>query len=113
MHPGAVMVDVAVDQGGSFETTRATTHADPTYIIDDIVHYCVANMPGAVPFTSTVALTNATLPYAIQLANKGWQKACKENHELLLGLNVVKGKVVYQGVADAFNLPMNDVAEVL
>ena len=113
MHPGAVMVDVAVDQGGSFETTRATTHADPTYIIDDIVHYCVANMPGAVPFTSTVALTNATLPYAIQLANKGWQKACKENHELLLGLNVVKGKVVYQGVADAFNLPMNDVAEIL
>ena len=113
MHPGAVMVDVAVDQGGSFETTRATTHADPTYIIDDIVHYCVANMPGAVPFTSTVALTNATLPYAIQLANKGWQKACKENHELLLGLNVVKGKVVYQGLADAFNLPMNDVAGIL
>jgi alanine dehydrogenase len=113
MHPGAVMVDVAVDQGGSFETTRATTHADPTYIIDDIVHYCVANMPGAVPFTSTVALTNATLPYAIQLANKGWQKACKENHELLLGLNVVGGKVVYQGVADAFGLPMSSVEEVL
>jgi len=113
MHPGAVLVDVAVDQGGSFETTKATTHADPTYIIDDIVHYCVANMPGAVPFTSTVALTNATLPYAIQLANKGWQQACKENHELLLGLNVVGGKVVYQGVADAFGLPMNDVAGVL
>ncbi len=113
MHPGAVLVDVAVDQGGSFETTKATTHADPTYIIDDIVHYCVANMPGAVPFTSTVALTNATLPYAIQLANKGWKQACKENHELLLGLNVVGGKVVYQGVADAFGLPMNDVAGVL
>jgi len=113
MHPGTVMVDVAVDQGGCFETTHATTHADPTYIIDDVVHYCVANMPGAVPFTSTVALTNATLPYAIQLANKGWQQACKDNHELLLGLNVVKGKTVYQGVADAFNLPMSDVQEVL
>jgi alanine dehydrogenase len=113
MHPGAVMVDVAVDQGGCFETTKATTHDQPTYIIDDVVHYCVANMPGAVPFTSTVALTNATLPYAIQLANKGWKAACKENQELLLGLNVVSGKVVYQGVADAFGLPMNDVAAVL
>jgi alanine dehydrogenase len=113
MHPGAVMVDVAVDQGGCFETTKATTHDHPTYIIDDVVHYCVANMPGAVPFTSTVALTNATLPYAIQLANKGWQKACKENQELLLGLNVVGGKVVYQGVADAFGLLMNEVGEVL
>jgi alanine dehydrogenase len=113
MHAGTVMVDVAVDQGGCFETTKATTHADPTYIIDDVVHYCVANMPGAVPFTSTVALTNATLPYAIQLAQKGWQKACRENNELLLGLNVVNGKVVYQGVADAFNLPMNSVQDVL
>ncbi|GAB4494614.1 MAG: alanine dehydrogenase [Saprospiraceae bacterium] len=113
MHPGAVMVDVAVDQGGCFETTKATTHADPTYIIDDVVHYCVANMPGAVPFTSTVALTNATLPYAIQLANKGWKQACKDNQELLLGLNVVGGKVVYRGVADAFGLPMHEVAAVL
>ena len=113
MHAGTVMVDVAVDQGGCFETTRATTHADPTYIIDDVVHYCVANMPGAVPFTSTVALTNATLPYAVQLAQKGWQQACKDNQELLLGLNVVKGKIVYQGVADAFNLPMSSVQEVL
>ncbi len=113
MRPGTVLVDVAVDQGGCFETTHATTHADPVYIVDHVVHYCVANMPGAVPFTSTVALTNATLPYAIQLAQKGWQKACRENHELQLGLNVVGGKVVYQGVADAFNLPMNAVESVL
>jgi alanine dehydrogenase len=94
MRPGTVLVDIAVDQGGCFETTHATTHADPTYIIDHIVHYCVANMPGAVPFTSTVALTNATLPYAIQLAQKGWKNACKDNVELKLGLNVVEGKVV-------------------
>jgi alanine dehydrogenase len=113
MRPGTVIVDVAVDQGGCIETTRPTTHADPTYIIDNVVHYCVANMPGAVPFTSTVALTNATLPYAIQLAQKGWQRACRDNGELKLGLNVVKGKVVYQGVADAFGLPMHDVESVL
>lgn len=113
MRPGTVLVDVAVDQGGCFETTHATTHADPTYIIDHVVHYCVANMPGAVPFTSTVALTNATLPYALQLVQKGWKKACQENNELKLGLNVVGGKVVYQGVADAFNLPMHNVEEVL
>lgn len=113
MRPGTVLVDVAVDQGGCFETTHATTHADPTYIIDDVVHYSVANMPGAVPFTSTVALTNATLPYAIQLAEKGWKKACKQNHELELGLNVVQGKVVYRGVAEAFNLPLHEVKEVL
>lgn len=113
MRPGTVLVDVAVDQGGCFETTHATTHADPVYIIDHVVHYCVANMPGAVPFTSTVALTNATLPYALQLANKGWQKACKDNNELKLGLNVVGGKVVYQGVADAFGLEMHSVESVL
>jgi alanine dehydrogenase len=113
MRPGTVIVDVAVDQGGCIETTHATTHAEPTYIIDDVVHYCVANMPGAVPFTSTVGLTNATLPYAIQLAEKGWQKACSDNNELKLGLNVVKGKVVYKGVADAFSLPLHDVKEVL
>ncbi|MCB0526948.1 MAG: alanine dehydrogenase [Saprospiraceae bacterium] len=113
MHAGTVMVDVAVDQGGCFETTKATTHADPTYIIDDVVHYCVANMPGAVPFTSTVALTNATLPYAIQLANKGWQKACADNNELRLGLNVVGGKVVYEGVAEAFDLPLVKVESVM
>lgn len=113
MRPGTVLVDVAIDQGGAFETSKATTHQDPVYIIDDILHYCVANMPGAVPFTSTVALTNATLPYALQLANKGWKKACNDNMELRLGLNVINGHVVYQGVADAINLPMRDVAEFL
>lgn len=113
MRPGTVIVDVAVDQGGCIETCRPTTHDDPTFIIDDVVHYCVANMPGAVPYTSTVALTNATLPYALQLAEKGWQKACRDNAELKMGLNVVNGKVVYQGVADAFNLPYTPVAEVL
>ncbi|SMD32148.1 alanine dehydrogenase [Reichenbachiella faecimaris] len=105
MRPGTVLVDVAVDQGGCFETTKPTTHQDPTYIIDDVVHYSVANMPGAVPYTSTLALTNATLPFAIQLANKGWEKACKENNELKLGLNVIKGDVVYKGVSEAFDLP--------
>ena len=109
MRPGTVMVDVAVDQGGCFETTMPTTHENPTYIIDDVVHYCVANMPGAVPYTSTIALTNATLPYALQLANKGWKKACRENVPLAKGLNIIEGKVVYQGVAEAFDLPYHDV----
>lgn len=113
MRPGTVMVDVAIDQGGCFETSKATTHQDPIYVVDNVIHYCVANMPGAVPYTSTLALTNATLPYALQLANKGWKKACADNKELELGLNVVDGKVVYQGVADAFNLPYVDVKEVL
>jgi alanine dehydrogenase len=113
MKKGAVLVDVAVDQGGCFETTKATTHAEPTYVIDNIIHYCVANMPGAVPYTSTLALTNATLPYAIQLANKGWKDACKNNAELRLGLNVVNGKVVYKGVSEAFNLPYTAVEEIL
>lgn len=113
MRPGTVLVDVAVDQGGCIETCEPTTHADPTFIIDDVVHYCVANMPGAVPYTSTIALTNATLPYAIQLANKGWEQACKENNSLKLGLNVVKGKVVYEGVAEAFNLPLESVDKFL
>ncbi len=113
MRPGTVLVDVAVDQGGCFETTKATTHEDPTYVIDGVIHYCVANMPGAVPYTSTLALTNATLPYALQLANKGWKKACADNEELRLGLNVVNGKVVYKGVSEAFNLKYTDVAEVI
>lgn len=113
MRPGTVMADVAIDQGGCFETSKATTHQDPIYVVDGVIHYCVANMPGAVPYTSTLALTNATLPYALQLANKGWKKACKDNTELLLGLNVVGGKVVYKGVAEAFNLPYHQVAEVL
>ncbi|MBA4146278.1 MAG: alanine dehydrogenase [Cytophaga sp.] len=113
MRPGTVLVDVAVDQGGCIETCKPTTHEDPTYIIDDVVHYCVANMPGAVPYTSTLALTNATLPYAIKLANKGWKKACEENADLKKGLNVIQGKVVYKAVADSFNLPYTDVNEFL
>jgi alanine dehydrogenase len=113
MRPGTVLVDVAVDQGGCIETCRPTTHEDPTYIIDDVVHYCVANMPGAVPYTSTLALTNATLPYAIKLANQGWKKACQESLELRNGLNVMFGDVVYKGVADAFNLTYTDVKKYL
>lgn len=113
MRPGTVVVDVAVDQGGCIETCTPTTHENPTFVIDDVVHYCVANMPGAVPYTSTLALTNATLPYAIQLANKGWQKACAENEELKKGLNVVNGKIVYKGVADAWNLTFESVETVL
>lgn len=113
MRPGTVLVDVAVDQGGCIETCKPTTHADPVFIIEDIVHYCVANMPGAVPYTSTVALTNATLPYAIQLANKGWKQACIDNEALKEGLNIVDGKVVYRAVADTFNLPYEDVESVL
>ena len=105
MRPGTVVVDVAVDQGGCIETCKPTTHENPTYIIDGILHYCVANMPGAVPYTSTLALTNATLPYALQLANQGWEQACRSNEELKKGLNIVKGKVVYEGVAKAFDLP--------
>ncbi|MCH4551821.1 MULTISPECIES: alanine dehydrogenase [Aestuariibaculum] len=104
MRPGTVIVDVAVDQGGCFETTHATTHQDPTYIIDDVVHYCVANMPGAVPYTSTVALTNVTLPYVIRLANEGWEQACANNASLAKGLNVVKGDIVYKEIAEAFDL---------
>jgi len=113
MRPGTVIVDVAVDQGGCIETCRPTTHDNPTFIVDDIVHYCVANMPGAVPYTSTIALTNATLPYALQLADQGWKAACNENKELKLGLNIVNGKVVYQGVADAFNLEYTPVESIL
>ncbi len=113
MNPGTVLVDVAVDQGGCFETTKATTHANPTFTIDGVIHYCVANMPGAVPRTSTLALTNATLPYALQLADKGWKKACRENAPLAKGLNVVNGKVVYKGVAEAFNLPFVDPETIL
>ena len=113
MRPGTVMVDVAVDQGGCFETTKPTTHNKPIYTIDGVVHYSVANMPGAVPYTSTIALTNATLPYAIELANKGWKQACTESNPLKLGLNIINGKVVYKGVADAFNLKCYDVDEFL
>ena len=105
MQPGSVLVDVAIDQGGCFETSRPTTHEEPTYYVDSILHYCVANIPGAVPYTSTLALTNATLPYALQLADKGWRKACTDNEELRKGLNVVEGKVVYREVAEAWGLP--------
>jgi len=113
MRPGTVIVDVAVDQGGCVETCSPTSHEDPAFIVDDVVHYCVANMPGAVPCTSTIALTNSTLPYALQLADKGWRKACTDNEELRKGLNVVNGKVVYRGVSDAFELPFTDVGNVL
>ncbi|MBW3129967.1 alanine dehydrogenase [Hymenobacter profundi] len=113
MKPGTVLVDVAVDQGGCIETCRPTTHEDPTFIIDDVVHYCVANMPGAVPYTSTLALTNATLPYAVKLANQGWRVACLLNEDLQKGLNVVNGEVVYKGVADAWGLSLASVESVL
>jgi alanine dehydrogenase len=113
MRPGTVLVDVAVDQGGCIETCTPTTHENPTFIIDDVVHYCVANMPGAVPYTSTLALTNATLPYAIRLAGQGWKKACAENSDLRNGLNVIHGDVVYKAVADAFSLPYVDVKKYL
>jgi alanine dehydrogenase len=102
MRPGTVIVDVAVDQGGCVETTRPTTHEDPIYIIDDIVHYSVANMPGAVPYTSTVALTNVTLPYALRIANMGWEVACEKDASLKKGLNIVAGTVVYEEIIEAF-----------
>jgi len=113
MKKGSVIVDVAIDQGGCFETSKPTTHDDPIYEVDGIIHYCVANMPGAVSMTSTVALTNATLPYAIQLANKGYKIAALENPEIAKGLNVVEGKVTYKGVADAFNLAFEPFESVL
>jgi alanine dehydrogenase len=113
MKEGAVMVDVAIDQGGCFETSKATTHDNPVYTVDGVLHYCVANMPGAVAKTSTMALTNATLPYAVQIANKGWKKACQDNPEVALGVNVVDGKITYQAVAEAFALNYTPLAEVL
>jgi alanine dehydrogenase len=102
MKPGTVIVDVAVDQGGCFETTKPTTHEDPTYIIDDVVHYCVANMPGAVPYTSTLALTNVTLNYVVKIANLGWREACNRDKTLEKGLNIIKGEVVYEELLHAF-----------
>ena len=109
MEPGSVLVDVAIDQGGCFETSHPTTHANPTYVVDGIVHYAVANIPGAVPHTSTIALTNATLRYALALADKGWQQACKDDEALRLGLNIVEGKVVFKGVADAWGLKLEEI----
>lgn len=102
MHPGTVIVDVAVDQGGCIETTKPTTHEDPIYIIDDVVHYCVANMPGAVPYTSTIALTNVTLPYILKLADLGWEEACDKDPSLAKGLNIVHGEIVLEEIEEAF-----------
>jgi alanine dehydrogenase len=113
MRPGSVLVDIAIDQGGCFETSHATTHADPTYIVDGVVHYCVANMPGGVARTSTFALNNATLPFAIALANKGWRKACQDDPNLRNGLNISDGKVVYKAVAEALKLKYTPVENVL
>ena len=109
LRKGTVLVDVAVDQGGCFETTKPTTHSSPTYIIDDVLHYSVANMPGAVPMTSTEALTNATISYAIEIANKGWKKACNENEPLKKGLNIINGDIVYKPVADSFDLNYSEL----
>lgn len=113
MKRGAVIVDVAVDQGGCFETTRPTTHSQPTYIVEGVVHYCVANMPGAVAGTSTYALTNETMPYAVQLANRGWKEALKTNRALLLGLNIAQGKVTLKDIADQFGYPYTPAEELL
>ena len=113
MKNGAVIVDVAIDQGGCIETSKATTHSDPTFVVDGVVHYCVANMPGAVARTSTAALTNATLPYAVEIANKGWKNAMKENREIRLGANVIDGKVTYKAVADAFDLDFTKIDDLL
>jgi alanine dehydrogenase len=111
MRAGSVIVDVAIDQGGCVETIHATTHENPTYVVDGVIHYGVANMPGGVPRTSTLALTNATLPYALQLANKGWKRSLRENSALLKGLNITEGKVTYAGVAEAFGMPYHDPAQ--
>ncbi|SMO42408.1 alanine dehydrogenase [Fodinibius sediminis] len=113
MQKGTVLVDVAIDQGGCFETSTATTHNDPVYEVDGIVHYCVANMPGAVPYTSTLGLTNVTLPYAVDIANKGWRKALQDDPELKQGLNITGGKIVYKPVAEAFELAYTPSEEVL
>lgn len=113
MKEGSVVVDVSVDQGGCIETCKPTTHENPTYVVDGVLHYCVANMPGAVPHTSTLALTNATLPYAVEIANKGYESAIKTNNEIKLGLNVIDGKITYKGVSDAFGLPYHTVDSIL
>lgn len=109
MEPGTVLMDVAIDQGGCFETSRPTTHSDPVYMVDGILHYAVANIPGAVPHTSTMALTNATLKYAIALADKGWEKACKDDAALARGLNIVRGNVTFKAVADVYGLEYNPI----
>jgi alanine dehydrogenase len=113
MKKGSVLVDVAIDQGGCFETSRATTHKDPVYTIDGVIHYCVGNMPGAVAKTSTLALTNATLPYAVEIANKGWKKAMRENPEIKKGANVIRGQITFKGVAEAFGMKLAPVDKFL
>ncbi len=113
MKKGSVLVDVAIDQGGCFETSRPTTHSDPTYIVDGVVHYCVANMPGAVPKTSTMALTNSTLPYAVEIADKGWKKSMQENQEIRKGANVIDGKITCKGVAEALDLEYTPIDKLL
>jgi alanine dehydrogenase len=113
MKNGSVLVDVSIDQGGCFETSRATTHGNPTFVIDGVVHYCVANMPGAVAKTSTLALTNATLPYALQIADLGWKGAMQANEEIKLGANIIDGKVTYKAVAEAFGLAYTPVNKLL
>ena len=113
MKQGAVVVDIAIDQGGCFETSRPTTHADPTYVVDGVVHYCVTNMPGAVPRTSTYALNNATLPFVIALANKGWKRALAEDPHLKNGLNVARGKITHPEVAAALNAAYSPAEEAL
>ncbi len=113
MKKGSVVVDVAIDQGGCFETSKATTHTDPIYVVDGVVHYCVANMPGAVANTSTLALTNATLPYTVQIANKGWKQAMQDNEEIKLGANVINGKITYKSVADAFGMEYTPIDDLL
>ena len=113
MKKGSVIVDVAVDQGGCAETCKPTTHNKPTFTVDGVVHYCVANMPGAVPLTSTYALTNATLPYAIQLANKGWKKACQDDKALARGINTYDGKVYFKGVSDALGYELHCTCDIL
>ena len=113
LKPGCVMVDIAIDQGGCFETSSPTTHEDPVFTIDNVVHYCVANMPGAVPFTSTLALTNKTLPYLIEIANEGWDNASKNNNEIKTGVNIVKGKVVNENVSKAFNVDYFDLDSII
>jgi alanine dehydrogenase len=113
MKPGSVLVDVAIDQGGCFETSKPTTHGNPIYTVDGVIHYCVANMPGAVAKTSTMALTNATLPYALEIASKGWKQAMKDTLEIKNGANVVDGKITFKGVSDAFDLPYVPVETLL
>jgi alanine dehydrogenase len=113
MKPGSVLVDISIDQGGCFEDSRPTTHADPTYQVHNSMFYCVANMPGAVPHTSTYALTNVTLPYAVELANRGWRDALKADHALALGLNTYDGAVTYGPVADAHGMQAVSLDEVL